>query len=207
MGFYMQSLRKILDLLVGYNDSIKDDHSKYKSPVLNKWDARFIEMAKLISTWSKDPTTKCGAVIVRDDKTIASVGFNGFPRGLSDDVELYNHRETKLARTVHAELNAIFSAHGTVKGHTIYIWPMPTCDRCAAHIVQSGITRVVCPEAPPAQAERWEKQLQEANKIFNETSNGNCNEVLFEVISWDELNKWGLFYNKSESQSEAEKIN
>ncbi len=121
-----------------------EEHSS-QNPV-EKWDIRFLEMAKLVSRWSKDPSTKCGAVIVRPNNTIASVGFNGFPRGCDDNPALYAVREVKLGRVIHAELNAILSAQEILHGYTIYTWPPmwgPSCQRCAAHIIQSGIKRVV----------------------------------------------------------------
>ena len=106
-------------------------------------------MAEHVSKWSRDPSTKCGAVIVRPDKSLASTGFNGFPRGMDDDEELYDNREVKYDRVIHAELNAILSAHEPVRGYTLYVWPLPTCSRCAVHVIQSGISRVVCPPISP----------------------------------------------------------
>lgn len=108
-----------------------------------KWDVRFLELAKHISTWSKDPSTKCGAVIVRSDRTVSSIGFNGFPRGCCDDPALYEDRALKYERVVHAEMNATLSANEPVRGCTLYVWPGPICNRCAAHIIQAGISRVV----------------------------------------------------------------
>lgn len=105
-----------------------------------KWDRRFLRLAEEISTWSKDPGTRVGAVIVRPDRTIASLGYNGFPRGANDT---YQSREHKLLRTVHAELNAILSAREPLHGCTIYITPLCPCSTCAGAIVQSGIARVV----------------------------------------------------------------
>ena len=106
------------------------------------WPGRFIRLAKEVASWSKDPRTKCGAVIVRPDKTIASVGFNGFPRGLPDKEEHLNDREEKHARVIHAEMNAILSAHEPVTGCTLFVDPLIPCERCAVHIVQSGIVEV-----------------------------------------------------------------
>lgn len=110
------------------------------------WCSRFLEMAALVASWSKDPKKQCGAVVVRPDRTVASVGFNGFPRGLSDSPELYYNQELKLSRVIHAEVNAVLHAREPIAGYTLYSWPPgfgPTCDRCAAVIIQSGITRVV----------------------------------------------------------------
>lgn len=115
----------------------------------NKWHPRFTEMAKLIASWSRDPRTKVGCVIVRPDKTIASVGFNGFPRGFADRPELLGDRDFKHKIVIHAEENALLHCYHPVRGCTAYIWPVPPCSRCAAKLVQVGIAKVVCPVAPP----------------------------------------------------------
>lgn len=123
-----------------------------------KWDTRFLTMAELVASWSKDPSTKCGAVIVRPDRTVASVGFNGFPRGMDDDGELYAQRAVKYSRVVHAEMNAILSAKEPVRGYTLYTYPhglAPTCERCAVHVIQAGITRVVHWWADTEMSRRW----------------------------------------------------
>jgi dCMP deaminase len=108
-----------------------------------KWDRRFLDLAHHIAGWSKDPSTKVGAVIVRPDYTIASQGYNGFPRGVDDSLPIYEDRPLKLLRTVHAELNAILSAREPLHGCTVYVTPLCPCANCAAAIIQAGITRVV----------------------------------------------------------------
>jgi dCMP deaminase len=113
----------------------------------DKWDKRFIELAKHVASWSKD-RTKVGAVIVDPvTKHVVSMGYNGFPRGVEDTDERLQDRDTKLKLTCHAEVNAILSANQVVRGCHIYIYPtfmVPTCCHdCAKAIIQSGITRVV----------------------------------------------------------------
>jgi dCMP deaminase len=130
------------------------------------WDKRFLELAELISTWSKDPSTKTGSVIVRPDKTIASVGFNGFPRGIEDKPELLTNREEKLKRVIHAELNAMLSARERLDGYTIYIWPLAVCSRCATHIIQAGIKKVVVRK--DSYSPRWEEENKLAAELFKE---------------------------------------
>jgi dCMP deaminase len=135
-----------------------------------KWHLRFLALAEMVAGWSKDPSTKCGAVIVRPDLTIASVGFNGFPRGCDDSEEIYADRPLKYERVVHAELNAILSCYERPVGHTIYVWPPSNggaCARCAAHIIQSGITRIVH-VAGAFSNDRWEESLAIGNKLFKE---------------------------------------
>lgn len=140
---------------------------------MTNWDSRFLDMAALVASWSKDPSTQCGAVIVRPDKTVASVGFNGFPKGCSDDPEIYEERELKYARVVHAELNAILLAGENVSGYTMYTYPEgvgPSCDRCSAHIIQAGITRVVHQYSPPDEgfAGRWAESIERGLQMYEE---------------------------------------
>jgi dCMP deaminase len=136
-----------------------------------KWDIRFLELAELISTWSKDPSTKCGAVIVRPDRTIASVGFNGFPRGCNDDPALYEDRELKYARVIHAEQNALLNASENLQGFALYTWPPalgPTCDRCAAHVIQAGIIKVVHKLDVSDFSSRWKEQTDRGLNMYSE---------------------------------------
>ena len=134
-----------------------------------KWDKRFLEMAKHISTWSKDPSTKCGAVITRGKK-IVSIGFNGFPAKCSDDESLYNNRDVKYARVLHAEINAILSAKQELLGCTIYVYPLSPCSQCAAAIIQSGITAVVAPQASQEHIDRWGDSMLNATAMYNEAN-------------------------------------
>lgn len=121
----------------------------------DKWDLRFLDMAKLVASWSKDPSTQTGAVIVRPNRSVASVGFNGFPQKMQDATEWYANRDEKLSRVVHCEMNALLYAEEQVIGYTLYTHPFISCDRCFVHMAQGGITRFVAPCATPAQLERW----------------------------------------------------
>ena len=112
-----------------------------------KWDLRFIELAKHIAAWSKDPSTKVGCVVVGEDREIRSTGFNGFPRGINDDIERLENREMKYPLICHAEENAIMHAARigvSLKGSTAYVtWP--PCSRCARSLIQAGVKEVVYP--------------------------------------------------------------
>ena len=119
------------------------------------WDQRFMDLAATVASWSKDPSTKAGAVIVRGDKSIASVGFNGFPRTMRDDPDLYEDREKKYSRIVHCEVNALLHARERVEGYTLFTYPFMCCDRCVVQMIQAGIARFVFPKATPEQEERW----------------------------------------------------
>ena len=134
----------------------------------DKWDKRYVELARLVASWSKDPSTQVGAVLVRPDNSVASIGYNGFPRGIEDSEERLNDRETKYSYIVHAEMNAVLNAHDSVRGDTLFLWPLLCCDRCAPHMIQAGIRRVVAPTCPPEKAARWEPILEKSRERFAE---------------------------------------
>lgn len=135
---------------------------------MDKWTQRFLALAQHIAQWSKDPSTKTGAVIVRPDRTIASLGYNGFPRGIEDTPERLNDREQKYPRVVHAEMNAILNAHEPVVGCTLYIWPWMPCGRCAVHVIQAGIVEVVSVVPSQDRRARWAKEFLLAHELFAE---------------------------------------
>ena len=133
------------------------------------WDKRFMRLAEHIASWSKDPSTKCGAVIVDRRNRIVSVGFNGFPAGVKDSAARYNDREEKYKFVVHAEKNAILFAGRDLSGCSLYVWPIPPCSQCAAAIVQAGILWVFSPMVTDAAAERWADSIRATGAIFMET--------------------------------------
>lgn len=134
----------------------------------DKWDARFLKIAYEVSTWSKDPGTRVGAVLVQDRRVIAT-GYNGFPQGISDSLERYADRETKLAFTVHAEVNAILNAakNGAETGKATLYVTFPPCVRCATSIIQAGITRLICPSLDSS-PERWRSSFEDGQLLLNE---------------------------------------
>lgn len=131
-----------------------------------KWTARFINLAAEVGSWSKDPSSQVGAVIIRPDRSVASVGFNGLPRGVSDDPARLADRDQKLLYTVHAELNAILAAREPLHGYSIVVYPFQPCSGCAAAIIQAGISEVICPEVPDAS--RWADSFHAARTMFRE---------------------------------------
>ena len=115
---------------------------------MNKWDQRYLKLAYEVAQWSKDPSSKIGAVTVGAKGQVLSQGFNGFPRGLKDDFTRLHDRETKYKFVVHAEMNAIYNAtyNGTsLDGSTLYVYGLPICSECAKGVIQVGIKRVVMP--------------------------------------------------------------
>lgn len=137
---------------------------------MNAWDNTFLNLCDEIATRSKDPSTQVGACIVAPDKTIVSMGYNGFPRGCDDSPELYADRNVKLLRTIHAEVNAIITARRDLTGCTLYVSPLHPCSNCATVIIQSGIKRVIY-RTPPGSADaaiRWIASFTQAVQMFDE---------------------------------------
>lgn len=169
---------------------------------MNRWDSRFLDIAKLVASFSKDPSTKCGAVIVRPDKTVASVGFNGFPKGCNDSPALYEDRDQKYSRIVHAEQNAIIHAGESVKGFTLYTWPPgfgPSCDRCSAHIIQAGIKKVVHYKDESNFASRWRESSERGLRMYEEAG--------VEIISYPLLEEQPtLIMNPSDEEVKEHKV-
>lgn len=132
-----------------------------------KWDCRFMKLAAHIASWSKDPSTKCSAIIVKN-KRIVSTGYNGFATGVFDTDAFYLNRNTKYLRVVHAEINALLFAREDLTGATMYVYPLPPCSQCAAAIIQSGIKRVVTHQPTSEQLLRWGESLIEAHQMFIE---------------------------------------
>ena len=109
------------------------------------WDEYFMGVAMLAARRSKDPSTQVGACIVSQDNIIISTGYNGMPKGCSDDVFPWGREgeETKYPYVVHAELNAILNSNGRdLRGSRIYVALFP-CNECAKAIIQSGIREVI----------------------------------------------------------------
>lgn len=135
-----------------------------------KWEGRFLALAGQVASWSKDPSSKVGCVIIRPDRTIASLGYNGFPRRVADNPSLLEDRPSRLMRIVHAEANAIVSSREPLHGYTMYVWPFPPCASCAGLIIQAGLTRVVAMEPDAAISARWADSLKAASTLFDEAS-------------------------------------
>ena len=112
------------------------------------WDEYFMGVAFLSSMRSKDPSTQVGACLVNADKCIVGIGYNGFPRGCSDDILPWSRSASdtlhrKYPYVVHAEVNAILNkCSASIRGATLYVALFP-CNECAKVIIQSGIREVV----------------------------------------------------------------
>lgn len=113
------------------------------TPDEEKWHVRFLRLAQEVATWSKDPSTQVGCVLVRN-RRVVSTGYNGFPKNISDSFDRLMDREQKYEITVHAEVNAVTTAalHGvSTEGCLAYVTFSP-CSRCASVLINAGIRAV-----------------------------------------------------------------
>ena len=134
---------------------------------VNHWDDRFLRIVSEVTSWSKDPSTKSGALIVRPDRSFVSYGYNNFPARIGDKPSRLNDREIKYAIVVHAETNALLFAHENVEGYTMYGNTVPCC-RCAVNIIQAKIARVICNAPTKDYLSRWGESMNQALALFKE---------------------------------------
>ena len=132
---------------------------------MNKWDLRFIELARTVGSWSKDPKRKVGCVLVYPGMHKFSLGYNGIPRGIEDSASRVNDQAVKNAMTVHAELNAILNARADVTDCAAYITSSPCLDCCKA-MIQAGIGFVTCPS--PDKTSTWHESQQFGLNLLHE---------------------------------------
>lgn len=135
----------------------------------SKWDKRYISLAQEVSTWSKDPSTKIGAVAIGEKGQVLAQGYNGFPRGIIDTDERYYNRDKKYKYVVHAEMNCIYNAtyNGvSLQGATIYISGLPVCSECAKGLIQVGVKRVVY--KADAVPKKWADSGADTIELFRE---------------------------------------
>ncbi len=126
-----------------------------------------MSLARFISKWSKDPSTKVGAVIVDDDNRVVSTGYNGFAKRVSDEGGRYDDRSVKYKIILHAEENAIMFAHRNLEGCSLYVTNLYPCAHCASLIIQSGIRKVYIQRSLDI-PERWKESMEWTMRLFKE---------------------------------------
>jgi dCMP deaminase len=151
---------------------------------VDKWDIRFIRIAREVASWSKDPSTQVGSIAVKNRKIIAT-GYNGFPKTINDDLDRLRNRETKLKFTVHGEMNMIYNAveHGVkLKDSTVYVWGLPVCQECWKGLVQTGVSRVVMPSIE-LEGGKWKEGCTFAKDYMQKS----CINITEYLMSWPGL--------------------
>ena len=145
--------------------------------MVNKWDKRYLKLAAGVANWSKDPSSKIGAIAVGSKGQVLAQGYNGFPRGISDSFDRYANKDVKYKFVVHAEMNCIYNAtyNGvSLDGATLYVHGLPVCSDCAKGIIQVGIRKVIMPldEYPT----HWLKSFAYSSELFAEAG------VIYEFV-------------------------
>ncbi len=138
-----------------------------------RWQAYFATIAQAVSSASKDPSTKVGAVVYRPDLSIASTGFNGLPRGLPDTAENLTDRNRKYPRIVHAEANALDHKRECVHGYGMVVTLFP-CSVCALKMISNGIKQVYHLQGPMSVEDRWKEDFKLTVELFDEAGVKVC---------------------------------
>ena len=150
------------------------------------WDEYFMGIAMLAAKRSKDPSTQVGACIVSTDNIIISTGYNGMPKGSSDD-EYPREREgeeNKYPYVVHAELNAIMNANGRdLRDSRLYVALFP-CNECAKAIIQSGVKEVgyLTDKYADTPVTKASKRMLDAAGVRYTQLNTALNEIVLDFI-------------------------
>lgn len=131
-----------------------------------KVDQERMIQAIIQSRKSYDPSSKMGAIVVDTAGMTVGRGFNGFPVGIPED-ERITVREVKYDLIIHAEMRALVQAGAQAKGGTLYI-TAPPCVRCAVHIIEYGIKRIVMMAPSPGLMSRWGDTIRKARALFEE---------------------------------------
>ena len=134
-----------------------------------KWDKRFMHLAEEIGEWSKDEDRKIGCLVVGPHREIRSAGYNGFPRGVNDNIEERHLEPAKYLWTEHPERNAIYNAAMIgipLQDCAIYVAGFPCMD-CARAIIQSGIRTVIAYE-PNFNSPKWGEDYRNTLVMFSE---------------------------------------
>jgi dCMP deaminase len=174
---------------------------------INSWDRRFLAVAMQVSHWSKDPSSKMGAVIANAEQRLVALGYNGFPKQVEDCQSRQYNKKVKYEIVVHAEANALLIAGSAAVGGTVYLCgPRPICARCAGILIQAGIKRAVAIRPPPCDETKtnhdpsqmnWAESGRLALQMFNEAEvefepvhkNLAIEETFIDLMKWAEGNK------------------
>ena len=122
-----------------------------------KWHYRYLKLAEEVASWSKDPSTKCGCVIIGVDNAPVSFGYNGFPRGMNDSEGRYLDREFKYKYIKHSEENAILNCNQHLKDCFAYI-TAPPCVSCIGSFKQKGLLNIIAYQPDKDFASRWSQE-------------------------------------------------
>ncbi len=147
------------------------------------WDEFYLMLAAVVSSRSKDTSTKCGCVLVDIRRRVLSLGYNGIVSECEDRLDRIERRPEKYFWMEHAERNAIYNATGDLGGSTAYI-TAPPCSDCARALIASGIVRIVVPKKHNmlGRGEKWDASWKVAKEMLSEAG------VIVSQVDVDVLN-------------------
>lgn len=152
-----------------------------------KWRNRYLLLAKHFSTWSKDPSTRVGAVAVSDNGLILSEGWNGFPRGIRDTPDRLGDRQMKYHYMAHSEKNLIYNAtyNGVcLSNSNLYVYGLPVCSECAKGVIQVGIKSVYVLTDSMNIRDTWVESWKKTTDMFDEVG------ISYEWVTMDSGPDW-----------------
>jgi len=135
-----------------------------------KWHNRYLELAQQVASWSKDPSSKIGAIAVGSKGQVLAQGYNGFPRGIEDNESRFENKDLKYKYVVHAEMNLIYNAsyNGvSLDGSTVYVTGLPVCSECAKGLIQVGVQQVIMPTQEDT-PDKWVESFKLSKELFEE---------------------------------------
>ncbi len=132
------------------------------------WDEYFIRKVYFVAGKSKDPSTKIGAVLVKNHTALTD-SWNGFARNVKDLKKRYNDRQVKYLYICHAELNAIINCgrNGTSTIDSILYSQSIPCENCGKYIIQAGIREIVY-HKQWSMSDRWKNFSDISLNMFKE---------------------------------------
>lgn len=148
--------------------------------ISTSWHKKYLNLAKHVASWSKDPSTQVGSIAIGNVGQILATGYNGLPRGIEDSDERLQNREHKYHLMVHAEMNCIYNAtHNGVSLNdaTLYVYGLPVCSECAKGVIQVGIRNVVIPKYINV-PQKWHDSFEKTKALFDEAG---INVIYIEV--------------------------
>lgn len=165
MEFQNNSQNSSQNILQNNSQNSSQNSSQIIKHSLEEWDHHFMKIAKVVSEMSKDPSTKVGAVIVKD-KVIYGTGYNGFPKTVLDYRHEYENRSIKLSKIIHAESNAIKNSLSVPENFTIYVYPFMPCVNCFELLKQHNVSKIVTYKQ--IKNSKWQSDWEQVRKHCQE---------------------------------------
>lgn len=147
------------------------------------WGQRFIDLAITVASWSKDPSTKVGCVLVDGRRRVISMGYNGFPETCEDKPEWYADKAIKYPTVIHAEMNAVTNATAPVAGSVAFL-THPPCVDCAKLLIANRVREIHYVMPSPDLLSRWADSLKAAEELVGRCNPSDAPAPMFTMFGW-----------------------